>query len=87
MTGPSAFTCLIHAPNSAFQRIAVLQETWGQHCRKVSPITLILQYRFAFPKPLKACPEPWSCETSFLCNRVRVEIPVVCSSPLFLVNS
>ena len=79
MTGPAAarafFTCVIHVSNSVFQRVTALQEAWDQHCRKVSPITLVLQYRFATPKFLRACPGPWGCETAPLCNCVLVDSP------------
>ena len=39
-----------------------------QHCTKVSLITLILQYRFATPKPLKKSPAPEGCRILPLCN-------------------
>ena len=39
-----------------------------QHCIKVSLITLILQYRFATPKPLKTRPGPEGCRTIPFCN-------------------
>ena len=39
-----------------------------QHCTKVSPITLIRQYRFATPNPLKTRPGPGRCKTVPLCN-------------------
>ena len=91
MTGPAVtrafFTCVIHVSNSAFQRVTALQEAWDQHCRKVSPITLVLQYRFATPNSLKPRPGLEGCKIAPLCNLVRVEIPPRCSSPLSLINS
>ena len=39
-----------------------------QHCIKVSLITLVLQYRFATPKPLKTRPGPDRCKNVPLRN-------------------
>ena len=39
-----------------------------QHCIKVLLITLVLQYLFATPKPLKTGPAPDRCKTVRLCN-------------------
>ena len=39
-----------------------------QHCRTVSPIPLIRQYRFATPKPLQTRPGPEGCTTVPFCN-------------------
>ena len=39
-----------------------------QHCIKVSLIILVLQYRFATPKPLKTRPGPDRCKTVRLCK-------------------
>ena len=44
-----------------------------QHCIKVSLITLVLQYRFATPKPLKTRSAPDHCKTVPLCNRPVVD--------------
>ena len=47
---------------------ALFDWTPKQYCEKLSPIESLLQYRFATPKPLKACPGPGRCRTAPLCN-------------------
>ena len=59
----------------------------GEPCINLSPIEFLLQYRFATPKPLKACPGLEGCRTAPLRNRVLVDsLPPRCSSPLSLLN-
>ena len=41
-----------------------------QDCTKLSPIELILQYRFAIPNPLKSRRGPNRCTTARLCNPI-----------------
>ena len=45
----------------------------GEPCINLSPIEFLLQYRFATPKPLKACPGLEGCRTAPLRNRVLVD--------------
>ena len=52
----------------------------GQHCRKVSPIILIRQYRFATPKPLQTRPGPGVAEP-FLSAAAWVGLPTRLDCP------
>ena len=54
--------------------------------QKLSLITLILQYRFATPKPLKTRPGPDRCRTVRLCNRPGVDFPARSSSLFRVLN-
>ena len=65
---------------------ALFDWTPKQYCEKLSPIESLLQYRFATPKPLKACPGPGCCRTAPLCKRTLLDSHR-CSSPLSLINS
>ena len=47
----------------------------GEPCINLSPIEFLLQYRFATPKPLKACPGLGGCKTVPLCNLFPLGIP------------